>query len=76
VTGLPPVPRLPAQARPPERTPLQALRRDWGEAYLIGRDAEHGWWASRRGRVGMLIAAAGPEELRAKIRAHYYGNAS
>lgn len=50
---------------------LEALRWDWGEAYLIGHGDEHGWWASRRDRIGALITAVGPDELRAQIRADY-----
>lgn len=50
---------------------LAALQFNWGEAYLIGCDAEHGWWASRRDQVGGLITEAGPDELRAAIIADY-----
>lgn len=50
---------------------LAALQWNWGEAYLIGCDDEHGWWASRRDQIGGLIIEAGPDELRAAIIADY-----
>lgn len=50
---------------------LAALQWNWGEAYLIGCDEEHGWWASRRDQIGGLITEAGPDELRAAIIADY-----
>ena len=69
MTGLPAVPHIPAMPRP--LTFLGELRRDWGEAYLIDRDAERGWWAARRDQTGTLITADDHEELRARIRADY-----
>ena len=54
-----------------EKDALAALEFDWGEAYLIGRDDEGGWWAGRRDRIGVLLNAPGPEELREAIRADY-----
>jgi hypothetical protein len=50
---------------------LEALQWNWGEAYLIGHDDEHGWWAARRDRIGSLLTRADPELLRAAIRADY-----
>jgi hypothetical protein len=50
---------------------LAALEFDWGEAYLLGCDAERGWWAGRRDRIGAFLTARGPEELREAIRADY-----
>jgi hypothetical protein len=50
---------------------LAALQWNWGEAYLIGHDDEHGWWASRRDQIGALITESGPDELAAAIRADY-----
>lgn len=50
---------------------LAALQWNWGEAYLIGYDDEHGWWASRRDQIGGLLTEAGPDELRAAIIADY-----
>jgi hypothetical protein len=50
---------------------LAALQWNWGEAYLIGFDGEHGWWASRRDQIGGLLIEAGPDELRAAIIADY-----
>jgi hypothetical protein len=50
---------------------LEALRWDWGEAYLIGHDDERGWWAARRDRIGSLLIGADPGGLREQIRADY-----
>jgi hypothetical protein len=50
---------------------LAALQWNWGEAYLIGYDDVHGWWASRRDQIGGLLTEAGPDELRAAIIADY-----
>jgi hypothetical protein len=50
---------------------LAVLQLNWGEAYLIGHDDEHGWWASRRDEIGGLITETGPDELVAAIRADY-----
>jgi len=69
VTGLPAVPQIPAMPR--ARTPLQELRLHWGDAYLIGRDDERGWWAARRDRIGAYVTAADAEDLWRKIRADY-----
>jgi hypothetical protein len=54
-----------------EKDALDALEFDWGEAYMIGRDDERGWWAARRDRIGGLLTAPGAEELREAIRADY-----
>lgn len=50
---------------------LAALQWHWGEAYLIGCDDEHGWWASRRDQIGGLITEGGPDELAVAILADY-----
>jgi hypothetical protein len=50
---------------------LAALQWNWGEAYLIGYDDDHGWWASRRDQIGGLITGDSPDELTAQIRADY-----
>jgi hypothetical protein len=69
VTGLPAVPRIPVM--PAALTPLEALRRDWGDAYLIDHDSVHGWWAARRDQTGEFITAGDHEALRTKVRADY-----
>jgi hypothetical protein len=50
---------------------LRTLRWNWGEAYLIGRDDERGWWATRRDRIGSLLIGTDADGLRAAIRADY-----
>ena len=50
---------------------LAALRHGRGEAYLVGHDGEHGWWASRRDQIGGLITESGPDELWTAILADY-----
>ena len=60
-----------AEGRTADGDALEALRWDWGEAYLIGHDDERGWWAARRDRIGSLLTGADPEGLRAAIRADY-----
>jgi hypothetical protein len=67
--GLPAVPRVPSM--PPELTPLEQLRWHWGDAYLIGRDDERGWWAARRDQVGAFLTAADDDDLGQVIRADY-----
>lgn len=62
---------VPQAGRTAEEQALDALRLDWGTAYLIGCDDEHGWYASRHGQVGGLIEENGPDELRAAIAADY-----
>lgn len=57
--------------RPWDEAALEAIRFDWGDAYMIGRDDERGWWAGRRDRIGGLIAKADPEELRRAIADDY-----
>jgi len=42
---------------------LEALRWDWGDAYDIGHDDEHGWHARRRDGLGDLLTAPGADEL-------------
>jgi hypothetical protein len=50
---------------------LAALQWNWGEAFLIGFDDDHGWWASRRDQIGGLITGDSPDELRAAIIGDY-----
>jgi hypothetical protein len=69
LTGLPALPHIPAM--PIALTPLEELRRDWGDAYIIDHDAERGWSAARRDQTGEFITADDHEALRAKIRADY-----
>ena len=69
MTGPPAVPRIAAMPRP--LTPLEELRRDWGDAYLIDHDPDVGWRAARRHQAGTFITAAGHEALRTGIRADY-----
>jgi hypothetical protein len=57
--------------RPREHDALEALRWDWGEAYLIGHDDEHGWYAGRRDKIGDLLTEAGPDDLRQAIADDY-----
>jgi hypothetical protein len=68
-TGLPVVPRIPTM--PPALTPLDELRWHWGDAYLIGRDDERGWWAARRDQIGVYLTAADSEALWQAIHANY-----
>jgi hypothetical protein len=60
-----------AEGRTADDDTLEALRWDWGEAYLIGHDDERGWWAARRDRIGSLLTGADPDALRGQIRADY-----
>ena len=46
---------------------LEALRLDWDGVYMIGRDDERGWWAARHGRIGSVMTASEPDELRAAM---------
>jgi len=57
--------------RPQNEGALDILRYGWGDAYEIGHDDVRGWWASRRDRIGGLLAASGPEELRDAITGDY-----
>lgn len=50
---------------------LEVLWADWEHLYLIGYTDEHGWWASRRGVIGHLVTADGPDELGKVIRDDY-----
>lgn len=50
---------------------LEVLRFGWGDAYLIGHDDERGYWAARRDRIGGLLTASDPEELRNAINEDY-----
>lgn len=56
-----------APVRMPEDEMLEALRFDWGGFYVTGFDHTLGWFASRRGVVGHIITAQGPDELRAAM---------
>jgi hypothetical protein len=57
--------------RPRDASALEAIRFGWGEAYLIGHDDERGYWAARRDRIGGLLTAADPDELRQAIIEDY-----
>lgn len=57
--------------RTAEEAALDALRLDYGGAYLIGHDDDHGWWASRRDQVGGYLAENTPDELRAAMAADH-----
>ena len=50
---------------------LKTLLWHWGEAYFIGHDDEHGWWAARRDQIGGLLDGADPGELEQAITADY-----
>ena len=56
-----------AVIRTAENDALEALRLDWGAYYQIGYDDAHGWWAARDGKIGNLLTAHGPDELRAAM---------
>lgn len=60
-----------AEAGSVEDDALEALRLDWGEFYLIGYDGERGWYAARRGLIGVLLTGEGPGELRAAMAEDY-----
>ena len=53
---------------------LGALRADWGDAYVISYDdapgtGRPGWRAWRLDTIGVVLAAATPDELDTAIRA-------
>lgn len=52
-------------------TALAALRFGWGDAYEIGRDEEHGWWALRKDNLGGRITTDSPDELWQAIHQDY-----
>ena len=56
---------------PWERDALEAVRFGWDTAYLIGYDDERGYWAARRDRIGGLLTAPTPDELRQAITEDY-----
>jgi hypothetical protein len=56
---------------PSEQEALEALRFGWGDAYLIGHDDDRGYWAARRDKIGGLLTASDPDELRNAIREDY-----
>src|ERR1700728_2480923 len=57
--------------KPWEEAALEAIRFGWGDAYLIGHDDERGYWAARRDRIGGLLTAPSPDELRRAIADDY-----
>lgn len=50
---------------------LAALRHGWGDAYMIGRDDERGWWAARRDQIGGYLTAHDPDGLWTAIQQDY-----
>ena len=56
---------------PREEEALEAIRCGWGDAYLVGHDDERGYWAARRDRIGGLLTALSPDELRQAITEDY-----
>lgn len=68
MTGLPAARRVPPAPR--QLAPLAALRRDWGDAYLISHD-QRGWRAERRDQTGAPVTAASADGLRAAVRTDY-----
>jgi hypothetical protein len=50
---------------------LKALRWNWGDAFELGEDDEHGWRAERRDGIGGLITAADPGELDVLVDTDY-----
>lgn len=57
--------------KPWDEAALDAIRFSWGDAYLIGHDDERGYWAARRDRIGGLLLANSPEELRQAVADDY-----
>jgi hypothetical protein len=54
---------------------LGRLRHGWGEAYRIGWNARHGWWARRRDSGdGVDITGANADALWDAIRKDYDSN--
>ena len=56
---------------PWDQDALEAIRFGWDTAYLIGHDDERGYWAARRDRIGGLLTADTPDELRQAITEDY-----
>ena len=56
---------------PWEAAALKSLQWHWGDAYIIGRDGERGWWAARRDKIGDLLTADAPDALRDAISDDY-----
>ena len=50
---------------------LAALQYGWGDAYMIGCDDEHGWWAARRDQIGRYLTAHDPDGLWTAIQEDY-----
>jgi hypothetical protein len=61
----------PGMAGTAVRYALEAVRFDWGEAYAIERDDEHGWRAKRLDGLGGWLTAAGADGLYEVIAADY-----
>lgn len=59
------------ELRPRDETALEAIRFGWGDAYEIGHDDERGYWAARRDKIGDLLTAGDPGELRKAITDDY-----
>jgi hypothetical protein len=57
--------------RPQDGQELEALRFGWGDAYLIDFGVVRGYWAARRDKIGGLLTAANPDELRQAITDDY-----
>lgn len=57
--------------RPEDQNALDAIRFSWGDAYMIGHDDERGYWAARRDRIGGLLTAPSPDELRQAVADDY-----
>jgi hypothetical protein len=53
------------------RAALESVRYDWGDAYDIGYDDEHGWHAKRRDGRGDILTAPNPDGLYEVIAADY-----
>jgi hypothetical protein len=50
------------------RQALEALQAEWDSTHIGGYD-EHGYWAARRGQIGVLVRADTPGELRELLTA-------
>lgn len=53
------------------RQALEVLQDAWGAWYLIGHNAELGWWAARHGITGHIITAPEPDGLRTAMAGDY-----
>jgi hypothetical protein len=61
----------PAGGKTADTQALEALRLKWGGLYAVGYDPDLGWWATRNGQVGSLLAADDPGALDAAITDDY-----